>query len=1083
MHNYCTICAVGIRQAPETGPKDLKWHQKVRAVHVPYNETDAAWRPAGPVTLTGIGYLDSNERLVAPSDPESSFEVNGARLNTLYPFYDPAAKAFIFHAACWNLLLERVPEAQSDIGRCATIFFYMVFCTTWDLERPFLRPGHDFGGVSQFQDVSREDSIEDMIDQGFGSLLGDPSQFNDMAEILSSMPPGPSRPCLETRTNALKRPFLSHDALSLLPVEILIRILSMLTSVGVQHVRLASRRIASMTHPASLPQSFWRSRYSPDFEMGFASPVNSSGNQDWRNAYFTLKHALRDSNNCGANAMRAKSRERIWALVKINATLVAQWKDRVALHGDRCIGKVLPVSSTTSSTSDFSGAMIGGCVLEDCHELLRVGGRKLHDRTIVLPLDKFAVRTVRVSTVSFNLQTFISGLEFDLVGRSSDTRTTLTLGYSLSASTTCLRIGPDVDILGLELAVAACGVTGIRVLVEGSEPGWFGDAGSGRVEIALGKLSFNTLAAQQINFTASFDPVLNLDFGGPSGERLAFLTRIVIHILETAPIVGFTFYYLGDDHSPLHFGRHGPMQVSLLIDGPGGEFISSVVVEKTTDDGRVDILRMRTNLGNELVTGRNELWGREGPHAPRNDQEAQIRCGSPIMITTDMLKPPKGQQITGFTAALEPEHGSFSGFGLQCEEIPASFGGRGGSASPQHPLSVAARLASSLGSHVIADGFHFCNAYTWASLKSVRSVRFSGRRPEGRSRFHGEVSGMWFEYYGSRPMIVGQWLSEAESMDLEREEEITRIVIWLSNIQCKWNQRFDTGRVVRISLFTSFGRTFSYPDENPSTLTENHTILRYQQNYLEHLSALVWAFNTQFDFPRVLTSPGMPDTKLYCWDPDRYLVRWPWVYPQRALWARTTSTDRLGSITGYIHRLDSDNHGITGLSFTYSSGTVDDIGSVNPHDALEPVQFHPDDDIQRVTVYRAAREIVQITFFCHRRSDGAENELIIGDIPRYNSGTPITARRLSTDDTDIARRKYTAWDGQDPPWDKGDLPKLQVVGLWLYPLAGGTFAIGFMLLDEGIAKLGHNYEDIPDAEEELCTAYGDRLNYAWGGST
>lgn len=84
----------------------------------------------------------------------------------------------------------------------------------------------------------------------------------------------------------------------------------------------------------------------------------------------------------------------------------------------------------------------------------------------------------------------------------------------------------------------------------------------------------------------SFGPILNLDFGGPNGERLGKLTRIVMHLhSRLSPFVGVTFYF--NDDTCIHFGRQGAMEISSFIDGPGGELISSVMVEKSMGTDRV----------------------------------------------------------------------------------------------------------------------------------------------------------------------------------------------------------------------------------------------------------------------------------------------------------------------------------------------------------------------------------------------------------------------------------------------------------------------------------------------------------------
>lgn len=88
----------------------------------------------------------------------------------------------------------------------------------------------------------------------------------------------------------------------------------------------------------------------------------------------------------------------------------------------------------------------------------------------------------------------------------------------------------------------------------------------------------------------SFNPTLNLDFGGSHGERLPRLTRIVAHLYDRlVPFVGLTFYF---EDEVLHFGRQGSMEASSFIDGPREELISSVRSEKSVKSGKVVSLRV-----------------------------------------------------------------------------------------------------------------------------------------------------------------------------------------------------------------------------------------------------------------------------------------------------------------------------------------------------------------------------------------------------------------------------------------------------------------------------------------------------------
>jgi hypothetical protein len=78
----------------------------------------------------------------------------------------------------------------------------------------------------------------------------------------------------------------------------------------------------------------------------------------------------------------------------------------------------------------------------------------------------------------------------------------------------------------------------------------------------------------------TYNPIWNIDFGGPSGEKLSKLTRIVAHMEdETTPLVGLMFDINGED---IMYGNRGRTEVSFIIDGAGGERISKVIYEQAS---------------------------------------------------------------------------------------------------------------------------------------------------------------------------------------------------------------------------------------------------------------------------------------------------------------------------------------------------------------------------------------------------------------------------------------------------------------------------------------------------------------------
>ena len=78
----------------------------------------------------------------------------------------------------------------------------------------------------------------------------------------------------------------------------------------------------------------------------------------------------------------------------------------------------------------------------------------------------------------------------------------------------------------------------------------------------------------------TFNPILNINFGGTDGERLHHLTRIVAHMEDpNSAFVGFAFEF---NWGTSLFGRQGRTEVSFLIDAFGGERISEFTYEQAS---------------------------------------------------------------------------------------------------------------------------------------------------------------------------------------------------------------------------------------------------------------------------------------------------------------------------------------------------------------------------------------------------------------------------------------------------------------------------------------------------------------------
>ncbi|KAL1982089.1 hypothetical protein VTN96DRAFT_1744 [Rasamsonia emersonii] len=334
----------------------------------------------------------------------------------------------------------------------------------------------------------------------------------------------------------------------------------------------------------------------------------------------------------------------------------------------------------------------------------------------------------------------------------------------------------------------------------------------------------------------TFNRILNINFGGTRGENLKKLTRIVVHMeSRTAAFVGIMFEF--DGQTPILCGKQGRTEVSFLISGPTGERISEVIYEQTLAPLGLRSLRIQTNLGRSATFAPDEL---------RTERSGELtsmisfplveeRDDSALKYSKGSLRAPEGQIITGFTSVLEARTGAFQTFGLQCSFVSDSTipGGQVQSTASD-PTPSAAELCFSVGSYLIGGARTRCMAYTYASLKSVKRIRFSCGS-SARPRQENEISGLWLEYFGPQPpAIIGQWISEIDSMELEPHEEIVEMVFGISKTDFSFNEKFHLGRVVRISLLTS--RMQSKLVQNVKTLSEDGYIeLKFRTNKMEKL--------------------------------------------------------------------------------------------------------------------------------------------------------------------------------------------------------------------------------------------------------
>ena len=275
------------------------------------------------VSISGIGYFNRVDEIVAPHEPEYFYWDPRASIKT-YRLANEECGAdwsFMFHAACWSILVDRVAHYgnRDVINKIGYRLFQVLHCTTVDDEGLF-QPGHDYGGIARFR-KSPSHMVRDMLDQGYEWCFVEPSRFTSVDDILRSLKSiSPPLELAEENHSSIAESYGSIDGFAKLPAEVVYALLTWLPSDDVCQLRLASRPVALKSHRDALPQAFWWSRFFPDHEMGFALPICvEEGYHDWRALYCKIKQGL------GLDGTeKLGNRKRIWDLVSREAYTFAR---------------------------------------------------------------------------------------------------------------------------------------------------------------------------------------------------------------------------------------------------------------------------------------------------------------------------------------------------------------------------------------------------------------------------------------------------------------------------------------------------------------------------------------------------------------------------------------------------------------------------------------------------------------------------------------------------------------------------------------------------------------------------------------
>jgi hypothetical protein len=114
------------------------------------------------------------------------------------------------------------------------------------------------------------------------------------------------------------------------------------------------------------------------------------------------------------------------------------------------------------------------------------------------------------------------------------------------------------------------------------------------------------------------------------------------------------------------------------------------------------------------------------------------------------------------------------------------------------------------------------NYQTHATLVGVRNISVS-RGTHWRSRPCTCVSGLKFDYYNGTSAVVGQWLDEFESFQLQPSEHVHSLDIWVTPKRLSPSYPFlQQGWVAAVRFGTTFSRDVIFKPPGSAPLSVQH---------------------------------------------------------------------------------------------------------------------------------------------------------------------------------------------------------------------------------------------------------------------
>lgn len=538
---------------------------------------------------------------------------------------------FGFHNSCWRLLLLRLGHGQDDSFHYETaiaeMIFYQLYCIPCP-EGSVFTFGHDYEGAAKTHKSFGRPKAVDLSSH----FYADPCTIPSTDRLQTAAPPDSAR---VKELGTLGRP--KNYAFKKLSLELKFEILSYLSFDELLNMRHVCRDLALLATVDKLPPSYWRSRFSLGQEADFLFPNLKASCEWNRLFFGTRASLSAKHLPMVNRKRIRKLLEPIAALVELKTFLrddlygysfhptQSQGSHFQLIDGEMAEQPPRLMKVTGSFSGQLASARLDSALNEGCRALY-------HRAHALLPPFQPHRQRIGITTVHIGARGFISGINlFVSVGCNDVDRR---VGYRNTASEKWIEIPSGSQVKAVCVAFRAEGLTGIKFIFTNSDSSdWVGDNNNRGIAhgtlnipedtglcyllasldcfkiVALGlgesingtedslkltlpsmmdsshvqshlwappapdheDVKISSLLPSQLPLT--FEPLINIDFGGRRGLYLGSLTRLTFYISSIPyAFVGIEISY--SDGKSVVFGSNSGCEISFFIDGSKGERIN-----------------------------------------------------------------------------------------------------------------------------------------------------------------------------------------------------------------------------------------------------------------------------------------------------------------------------------------------------------------------------------------------------------------------------------------------------------------------------------------------------------------------------